>query len=209
MTLQTRRVRALGLIEKVILGIIAGAAAAIGVVEVVLTVGRVIRTLADRVVTVAGVPLAETAAPVFTEASSAVVTADYDSVTLALEGLPAGIRALLVAAVILGGIVTIGVCAAVAWLCLRVFLGRPFVTSATWGIGLVSILIIVGQLGSAALTSIGNAEIAIFLGEVGNQLPAFLAVVDLAPLGWGLALAVVAAAFEIGQRLQRETEGLV
>ena len=209
MTLQTRRVRALGLIEKVILGIIAGAAAAIGVVEVVLTVGRVVGTLADRVVTVTGVQLAETAAPAFTEASTAVVTADYDSVTLAIEGLPANIRALLVAAVVLGAIVTIGVCAAVAWLCLRVFLGRPFVTSATWGIGIVAILIIIGQLGSAVLTSMANAEIAIFLGKAGDQLPVFLAVVNLAPLGWGLALAVVAAAFEIGQRLQRETEGLV
>jgi hypothetical protein len=209
MTLQTRRVRALGLIEKVILGIIAGAAAAIGVVEVVLTVGRVIGTLTDRVVTVAGIALAETAAPVFTEASARVVTADYDSVTLAIEGLPTNIRALLVAAFVLGTLVTIGVCAAVAWLCLRVFLGRPFVTSATWAIGLVAILIIAGQLGSALLTSIANAEIASYLGAAGDQLPVFLAEVTLAPLGWGLALAVVAAAFEIGQRLQRETEGLV
>jgi hypothetical protein len=34
-------------------------------------------------------------------------------------------------------------------------------------------------------------------------------VIDLGPFGWGLALAVIVAAFQLGERLQRDTEGLV
>jgi hypothetical protein len=37
----------------------------------------------------------------------------------------------------------------------------------------------------------------------------FLLEFDLSAVGWGFALALVAGAFSIGARLQRDTEGLV
>jgi hypothetical protein len=210
MTLQTRQSRALGLIEKTILGFIAGAAAAIGIVDVVMLVGRVIRLATEQAITLTGVPLVEADAVSVREAASSVVAAHYETVAITVDGAPPAVRGYLIAAAILGTLVSIGICVVLAWLCLRVFVGRPFVTSATWGIGLVAILVILGGLGSSLASSIANAEAIEFLALDSSQgLMAFEVSIDLAPLGWGLALAVVAGAFEIGQRMQRDTTGLV
>lgn len=207
---QTRRNRALGLVEKTILGIIAGASAAIGIVEIVFLVGRIARLAGDDRLVVAGIPVVDTAAPSLLEASARVVAAQYETVALTVDGLPPTVRAYLIAAAVLTSLLVVGICAAVAWLCLRVFIGRPFVASATWGIGIVSILVILASLGTSLFTGIAHAEIARFLGLGAEEgIMALAVAVDLAPLGWGLALAVVAGAFELGQRLQRDSDGLV
>ena len=209
MTLQTRQSRAIGLIEKTILGLVAGAAAAIGVVEAVLLIGRVNGLATDAPVTVAGIPLQNATAPDLATLPH-VAAAQYESIALTVEGLPASVRGALITAALLAALVSIGICAVLAWLCLRVFVGRPFVASATWGIGIVAILVIVCGLGSALASSIANAETVAFLGlGVEQGLLDFQVTLDLAPLGWGLALAVVAGAFEIGQRMQRDTDGLI
>lgn len=205
--LQTRRNRALGLIEKTILGFIAGAAGAIGVVETVFLVQRIIDRATSAEITLRDVPLAESLPAGFADASPAIVTAGYDTVTLVVDGAPDSARAALIVAAVVSSLLTIGICAAVAWLCLRVFVGRPFVRSATWGIGVVAILVIVTGMAAPFFTGLANAETAKAL-EL-DELPILLIVFDPAPVAWGLALAVVAAAFEIGQRLQRETEGLI
>jgi hypothetical protein len=72
---------------------------------------------------------------------------------------------------------------------------------------------------SPFLHAISNAEVVKFLGDgvVANHdngfneegLILFGILVDLSPLAWGLALAVVAAAFEFGERLQRDSDGLI
>ncbi|MFP7835004.1 hypothetical protein [Marisediminicola sp. LYQ134] len=125
----------------------------------------------------------------------------------AMLGVVAG--AALAAAAVLTTLVSVAVCAALAWLCLRVFVGRPFVASATAGIGVVAILIVAGGLGSSFLTSVAHAQIGDYLALTEAGVPLFELSVDLAPLGWGVALAVVAGAFELGQRMQRDTTGLV
>lgn len=204
---RTRGDRVLGLVEKTILGFIAGAAAAIGVVEAVFLVQRIIDRATSAEITLRGVPLAESLPAELADASPAIVSAGYDTVTLVVDGAPDSARAALIVAAVVTSLLTIGICAAVAWLCLRVFVGRPFVRSATWGIGIVAILVIVAGMAAPFFTGLANAETAKALGL--DELPALLIVFDAAPLGWGLALAVVAAAFEIGQRLQRDTQGLV
>ena len=209
MTKTQRAKRGMQLAEKTTLGIIAGAAAAIGVVEIVLLVGRVVGLASDRILTVSGIPLLDFPAEQVAAASSLIESAQFDGLTLTAEGVPGSARALLITSAILGALVTVGICAVVAWLCVRILIGSPFVRSATWGIGIVSILVVAGGLGDALFRSIAHAEIVDALDLSGAGLPVFLATVDLAPLGWGLALAVVAGAFEIGQRMQRETEGLV
>lgn len=209
MIMNGKRTRVLGLIEKSILGLIAGGAAAIGIVDLVFLVQRVISLTSDRNITVSEMPLRDAPTPDFTDGISGVVAASYDTVTMTVEAMPASVRGWMIAATILGSLVSIGICAALVWLCLRVFVGRPFVASATKAVGIAAILVIAGGLGGSLFTGISNAEVANVIGLAGTSLPAFTFVVDLAPLGWGLALAVVAGAFEIGQRLQRETEGLV
>lgn len=198
----TRATRALTLIEKTLLGFIAGAAAAIGAVTLVLLVQRIVELATRQTIDVTGVILSD---PAFTGVPGA--TGSIDSVTLSVDGLDAASRGWLIAASIAAALVTISVCAAVAWLCVRVFLGRPFVRSATWAIGIVAIVVMVGGMGSALFTGLAHAELARFLDT--DALPALMVQLDLAPFGWGAALAVVAAAFEIGQRMQRDSEGLV
>ena len=206
-TAEERGRRAGTIAQKVILGFIAGGAAAIAVVEVVLLITRIASLLGDEAVTVRSIPLAEPMTPAFAEGLGAVTSASYDSVTLTIVGLATAARVSLVAAAIIASLLSIVVCAVVAWLALRVFLGQPFVTSASWGIGVVAILAIVVGFVNPALLGVAHAEVAAQLGT--NALPAFLVQFDPAPIAWALALAVVGAAFEIGQRMQRDTEGLV
>jgi len=196
--LQTRTNRALGLAEKTILGFIAGVASALGIVEIVFLIQRVVG-LASGPVTLTGVPTSEPRDAGFADAT-------FDAVTLTVD-LSTGGRAALIAAAVLASLLTVGICAAVVWLCVRVFVGKPFVRSATWAIAAVSILVIIAALGGPALSGVAHAEAAHALGT--DDLPMFLVTVDPAPIGWAFALAVVAAAFEIGQRMQRDTESLV
>lgn len=200
-TASAKAPRALALTEKVILGFIAGAAAAIGIIELVMAVGRIIEITGTAPTTLHDVPLAEPAP------ASGIDGADYERVTLHVAGLPGGAIAALVGASVLGTLLTVGICAFVAWLCLRVFLGKPFVRSITWGVGIVAILALAVALGVPLLTGIANAEAATLLDT--PALPALLVEIDPAPIGWAFALTVIAAAFELGQRLQRDTEGLV
>lgn len=201
------RGRTVALAEKTILGVIAGAAAAIGVIEVVMLIIRASATLAGGAATVTMPLMDAVAAPILS--SETVTDATYDSVTLTLSSMPESARGMSIAADVLSSLIPIGVCAVLVWLCMRVFVGRPFVRSLTWSIGLMAIIVVAGGLGGAAGRAVANAEIAEALNLADSGLPTFLAEVSLNPFGWAIALAVVAAAFEIGQRMQRETEGLV
>jgi len=197
--------RALGLAEKTVLGFVAGAASAIAVVDLVFLVLRIADLVTPGPTTLLGAQLNEPLEPAFDAPSVLAVTAGTVDVTV--ESLPGGAVAALVGAVVVRSLLTIGICVVVAWLCVRVFLGKPFVRSATWGIGLVAILVLLAGLGGPLLTGIAHAEAAASLGI--DELAPFMVEIDPAPLGWTFALAIVAGAFEIGQRLQRDTEGLV
>lgn len=195
--------------EKGVLGFIAGAAAAIGIVDIVLLALRVISLATDEAIVVSSIPLMDFSASQIADASTRITSASFETMALTATGLPGSVRGPLIAAAILTALVSIGICAVVAWLCVRILVGRPFVRSATWGIGIVAILVIAGGMLGTLFESIANAEIVEALGLSDAGLPTFLAVLDLSPLGWGMALAVIAGAFEIGQRMQQDTKGLV
>ena len=200
--------RAASLAEKTILGVIAGGAGAIALVDIVLLISRTITLMAADDVVVPRMALEQDAAESIA-AAPGVVDAAFDSVTITAEGLSASPRALLAGADALGSIGVIGLCVVVALICVRLFIGRPFSAAVTWGIGTAAILVMAGGLLSQAVRAGAHTEITSELGLTAVGLPSFEMTIDLAPIGWGLALAVIAGAFEIGQRMQRETEGLV
>lgn len=205
MSTSTRARRAANLTEKFILGAIAGGAAAIAIVDLVFLVQRIVDLVTPGPTVLTGAVLNR---PIdVASESSAVTAASADTVTLTVTELPGAAVAALVAAAVVGTLLTVGICAVVAWLCVRVLLAKPFVRSATWGIGIVAILVLLAGLGGPLLTGIAHAEAAQALDI--TELAPFMVTVDLAPLGWTFALTVVAAAFEIGQRLQRDQDGLV
>lgn len=191
--------RALGLAEKTILGVIAGAAGSIAVLELVF--------LAIRIATLATGPVTLTRVPTGEPLDAGFAGATFDAVDVTVDELTGAGRTALIGSAILGSLLTVGICLVLAWLCLRVFRGTPFVRSATWGIGAVSILVLLAGFGRPLLDGIAAGEAAAILGAA--ELPAFLLEFDPAPIAWGVALAVVAGAFEIGQRMQRDTRGLV
>jgi hypothetical protein len=205
MSTSTRARRAANLTEKFILGAIAGGAAAIAIVDLVFLVQRIVDLVTPGPTVLTGAVL-DTPIDVASE-SPAVTAASADTVTLTVAELPGAAITALVAAAVVGTLLTVGICAVVAWLCVRVLLAKPFVRSATWGIGIVAILVLLAGLGGPLLTGIAHAEAAQALDI--TELAPFMVTVDLAPLGWTFALTVVAAAFEIGQRLQRDQDGLV
>lgn len=201
--------RAATLVEKTVLGIVAGAAAAIAVVDLIGIGIRSAFLLTSAAITIPSMPLRSVDAPAALAASPAISEAHYDTVTITAEGLSLSPRLLLTIADGLSILGPIALCVAVAWLCVRLFVGRPFGTAATWGIGAAAIAVMAGGLLSQAVRASAFSEVSQELGLASAGVPMFEMSIDLAPLGWGFALAVVAGAFEIGQRLQRDTEGLV
>lgn len=170
---------------------------------------------------VRGFDLGNAENPGFTDKSDLIVDAGYETVWLSVSTLPAGTRWLIYAETILPALATIAICVTVFWLSFMLLRGRPFVRSLVHAVRATAIVVVVAGVGtqvfaSAARSSIvqyldpftitagGNADDPSYEGLMGWMLN-----LDLAPIGWALGLALVAAAFELGQRLQRDTEGLV
>lgn len=144
---------------------------------------------------------------------SEIASAEYASADVALTTLPAPARWLLLFEGALPAVATIGVCLMAWWLGIALMRARPFSRAMSWAIGTAAILVIVGGMLGQLLGAIGRAEVVRYLAASDSSVTKtfwlFLAEFDLAPLGWGFALALIAGAFEIGQRMQRDTAGLV
>ena len=194
-----------------VVGVGAGLVALAHAVALVLGVRR---TLGDRPLEVAGLHFVEEAAPAFTEQLPAVTEARYYSWTAVVDGLPSLARWLLWGAEAAVSLAAIGICLALIWLCVRVARRRPFGRSLTVALVVTAGLVIIGGMLPQMLDAIARSEVIEYLGvaemaATQGTAVAFSFEVSLAPVGIGLALGVVAAAFEIGERLQQDTEGLV
>lgn len=170
--------------------------------------------------TVRGFPLSNAAVPAFTEKSDAIVDAGYETAWLEVAGLPDSTRWLMYIEIALPALATLAIGVAVAWLAIALLRGRPFVRSLPNVVGIAALSVLVGGLGSQVFASAARASVVEFLGareitagDFGEGpyegLMSWSLGLDLAPIGWALGLALVAAAFQIGTRLQRDTDLLV
>lgn len=208
-------------IERVFLRVIAAGALLVAALAVVAGVAGTASIASDDRTEVRNMLIANPETPAFTDGIDAIADARYESVSVTVDGLNGEARAWLVAEHLAATLLTLGLALVVAWVALRLTAGRPFVRSATIALGSTAILVSACGLIEQTAAAIGRAEVVTFLGvdEVGaggnaenpsyEGFVAFGLNLDLAPIGWGVALIVIAGAFELGQRLQRDTEGLV
>lgn len=195
--------------EGVVLGMIATGAVSIGVASATGAVGAGIEIFGSPV----AVPLPVEDSPMMALAGAqGVAAAEYTQSVLSLETLDAGARWLLLAEAALPALATMIVCASLWWLGLSLIRQRTFRRSMAPMLGTAAIGLVVAGLLGPLFGALGRAQVVEQLSASGADTGAFrtfLYSADLAPVGWGIALALVATAFEVGQRLQRETEGLV
>lgn len=208
--------RALTAMDRAGLWVVGVGAALAAVLHAVGIVVRARQTLGTGPLEVTDLRLDAGSTPEFTENLPAVTEAHYDTITVVAEGAPSLARWLLWGADTTSSLAAIGICLALVWLCVRVARRRPFGRLLTLALLVTATLVMVGGMLPQLLGAMGRAEIvdhvglAAMAGEHGQGMVlAFSLELSFAPVGIGLVLGVVTAAFEIGERLQRDTEGLV
>jgi len=195
--------------EGVALGLVATGAVSIGIGSIVGAVVTGVELFGSPITV--DLPVHGSPVPTLTEASG-VAAASYTQSLVSLENLDAGARWLLLLERALPALATVIVCAALWWLGLSLIRQRAFRRSMVPTLGTAAIALVVAGMIGPLLGALGRAQVVEELSSSGadvSEFWAFLFSADLAPVGWGIALALVATAFEVGQRLQRETEGLV
>lgn len=192
--------------EAVAMGLVATGAVSIGIATIVGAVGAGVEIFGSPV----AVSLPVHDAPMVELSDAAgIAAAEYTESVVTVESLPAGARWLLFAEIALPALATVVVCAALWWLGLSLIRQRAFRRSMVPVLATAAFALIVAGMIGPLLGGIGRAEVVEQLSADTSQFWAFLVSANLAPVGWGIALALMATAFEVGQRLQRETEGLV
>jgi hypothetical protein len=165
-----------------------------------------------------GLALSGGAYPPFLAASDAPVDAGYESAWVDVANLPPFPRVLLWLEEALPSLASLVIAIAVMWLALALLRGAPFVRAFPFALGVVALVIVGAGLGAQVAGNAARAQTVAFLDPSGlftdgrgstEALSPFYRFVDLGPVGWGLGIALVAAAFSIGTRLQRDTRGLV
>lgn len=130
-----------------------------------------------------------------------------ESASVTAPGIPGISYAALIAEVAVMTLATLGVLACVSVLCLNISRGRIFATSNTTMLTTASVIVGVGWAASMLLQTfaINGAFAAVSDGDFDNVL----AQVNFTPLLGVFVLGALAAAFRVGEKLQRDTEGLV
>lgn len=139
-----------------------------------------------------------------------IVSGVFDRAYLSVSGIDLGPRIALALSIALSTLSSVAVAATVVALCLAILSGRPFVGSVTWLLSTASIVLIAGNLLGALFDTIAMFSIAEALNpDPMDAVFPFASEFDFAPLLIGLVLGAVATAFQLGQKMQRETDGLV
>lgn len=144
---------------------------------------------------------------------SGIRSADFTQADVTFSSLAAGPRWMLLLEGALPALATIGVCAVAWWLGFSLIRARPFRKTMSTTIGVAACLVTAGGLFGQLAGAVGRAMIVDSLASddptIYDTFAAFQIDLDLAPIGWGFALALIAMAFAAGTRMQRDTEGLV
>lgn len=149
-------------------------------------------------------------ADVDTDGQASIARGETTAAEMTVDGLSTTARLLLGGGTLLLILVQVMIAIAIVVLCRQLLDGRPFVTALRRLIGALAVVVLVGGMFGQALYGFGNFQVATELNTdpIGSEFPLMM-YIDSTPFIVGFVLALVAMAFSIGERLQRETEGLV
>jgi len=179
-------------------------AAAWGLMVLITGVFRLIHVVASATVTLPQ-PVS-TPIPADATGSLQLVEGTFRMADITIAGVSGAVRSLLAASTILDVLANLSVVIGVIMLCISLMRGRPFIPAVVRALVITSFALVVCGMLSTGLLAFANMEVAYALDQPGFPM---LGNLDFTAAFVGLALALVATAFTIGQRLQRETEGLV
>lgn len=141
-----------------------------------------------------------------------LLSGTYDSASVVVSGLDGGSFAVAIIAKVLLSITQIAIAASVALLCWSLVKARPFRRSLSLTVTLAGAIVLIGGILSAGLTVLSSFMVADQLNAPDAGLDGFwpiLAGIDPTFIAIGVALLLAGLAFEYGDKLQHETEGLV
>ena len=155
-------------------------------------------------------PVTVTMTDVATDGTASVLSGEATQADLSLAGLSLLARLLLGSGTLLVALVQVMIAVAVVALCRQLQAGRPFVPAIRRLLTASALVALAGGLLGQALYGFGNFQVAVELIEdpTGTAYPMMM-LIDSTPIAVGAVLALIATAFTVGERLQRETDGLV
>ncbi|HEV7951681.1 MAG TPA: hypothetical protein VGP24_18110 [Glaciihabitans sp.] len=155
-----------------------------------------------------------------------ILSGGFTQAEVSISGLDMAARLWIAGGFLVQGVTFILIGIAIASLCSRVISGAPFHAAMTRTVRVTAIAIAAGGMAWQVLSAVGSTMAAqqtlasvtwTFPGDVspvdgsrylGPPIPAGLSTIELWPVWVGIALFVLAAAFQYGDKLQRETERL-
>jgi hypothetical protein len=144
------------------------------------------------------------------DGSATLLAGTYTEAELRVGGLSGAAAALLLTAQVVGAVTELTVIASVAFLTVRLLRGSPFLRSVTITAVFAAAAVIIGGMGAQAIRGLGQMQVVSELSDrIGSSVLDTGFVLDPTPFAVGFALAVVATAFQMAERLQRDTDGLV
>ena len=143
--------------------------------------------------------------------SATLVDGHFDTAEVRVSGLVPITGALLTASSIIGFATQLLVAASFVYLTWRLLRREPFLTSLTWTFLVAGSVLLIGTIIGQALSGFGGWLVATELGSSpdGESFWPLVMQFDPAPIGLAFVLLLVGCAFDYGQRLTRETAGLV
>lgn len=138
--------------------------------------------------------------------------AHYASMEAALPAVPAAEAALLAWGEVLSQVGVLAVACLVFLLAGRLRGEKLFTSGSVWIIGACGALLALAGSAGQVIDTVGRTRLAALLAPeqgAGNTTALFVGTVGFGPLVAGTVLLLVAAVFQFGGRLQKDTEGLV
>ena len=153
------------------------------------------------------VPFADTTAQAPIGPGGSMVPVEIDQAVLTVSGLPTVVVVLLCLAVAIDALTVLAIVACLGILCRNLMRGRAFSRTNTRLAVTTSIVLVAGTAIGGLFQTIGINGAFATVSDYGYENMTVTG--SLVPYFAAIGLAAVALAFKAGERLQRETDGLV